>query len=231
VIAAGWVRAQVFIHSVPPGLPWRTACPHCHHILFRAWHAAVWLSGSRCPSCRRRIGPHPGAVETVTAGAFGLLAATHHDWLVLAALLPLAVAGTGLAFIDLAVHRLPNRFTLPMFVITLTLLGTASAWQHRLSTLLTAVAGAATSAAVYLLLAIIANGGVGDAKLAVSTGAVLGWHSWATAVVGIVAGLALTSLFALALVLTGRRKRRDHLAQGPGMLAATLALTSIAAAP
>jgi len=229
VIAASWVRAQVFIHSVPPGLPWHTACPHCHHIPFRAWHAVVCLPGSRCPSCRRRIGPPRGAVETVTAGACGLLAATHRDWLVLAALLPVAVAGTGLAFIDLAVHRLPNRLTLPMFAITLALLGTAAVSLHRPAAIAAALAGAATSAGVHLLLAIVAGGGVGDAKLALSTGAVLGWHGWTTALVGVVAGLALTALVALALVLTGRRKRGDHIAHGPGMLAASLALAAIGA--
>jgi hypothetical protein len=46
--------------------------------------------------------------------------------------------------------------------------------------------------------------------------------------VGTVAGFALTSLGAAALLLAGRRKRGDHIAHGPGMLAAALAVAIIA---
>jgi len=228
VLTAGWVRGQVFIHSVPPGPPRRTVCPHCHRVPFKAWRAAVWLPGSRCGSCRQRVGAPLGTVEAITAGGCGLLGATQHDWLVLAAFLPVAVAGTGLALIDLAVRRLPNRLTLPIFAIALTLLAIDAAWQHRPAAIAAALAGAATSTGIYLLLALIAGGGVGDAKLALSTGTVLGWHGWTTALFGVMASLALTSLFALALVLTGRRKRGDHIAHGPAMLAAALTLATIA---
>ena len=227
LLASGWIRAQVFIHSVMPGQPWRTACAHCDHVLVPAWYAWAWLPRSHCPHCNHKVGPHTGTVEVVAVGATGLLARTSHDPLVVAAVLVFAVAGTALGFIDLAVHRLPNRLTQPTFAITLTVLAMDAVWMHRPGAILSALAGAVTSAGVYLLL-VVFGGGSGDVKLSLSIGLVLGWHSWATAVAGVVAGLALTSLCALAMVLARRRKRGDDIAHGPGLLTAALTLTIIA---
>jgi len=227
LLAPGWIRAQVFIHGVMPGQPWRTACPHCDHVLVPAWYARAWLPRSHCPQCNRRIGPRTGTLEAVTVGTTSVLATTTDDPLVLAAVLVFAVAGTTLGFIDLAVHRLPNRLTQPTFAIAFTLLAMDAVWMHRPNAFLAALAGAATGAGVYLLLAFL-GGGVGDIQLSLSTGLILGWHSWATALAGTVAGLALTSVCALGMVLAGRRKRGDHIAHGPGIIAATLVLTVVA---
>jgi len=228
VLGAGWVRAQVFIHSVPAKQPSRTGCPHCAHPLITTRQAWAWLPRSRCPHCRNRIGPRPALVETVTASAAALLAWTVHDPLTLSAFLMFAVAGTALAFIDLAVHRLPDRLTLPAFTVTATLLAADATWHHRPASGIDAIASAAGSAAFYLLLAIIADGGAGDMKLALGTGLVLGWHGWATVPIGVLLGFALTSAGAAAMLLTGRLKRGDHIAHGPGMLTAALALTIVA---
>jgi len=228
VFAAGWVRAQVFIHSMPPQQPWRTACPHCQHPVITSGHAWAWLPRSRCPHCRHRIGPRATVVEAVTVSAVALLAWTVNDPLVLSAFLVFAVAGGALAFIDLAVRRLPDRLTVPAFTVAATLLAIDAIWHHRLADGVGAFGGAVASAGFYLLLAFIAGGGMGDVKLALGTGLLLGWHGWAAVLLGVTAGFALTALFAAAMVLAGRLKRGDHLAHGPGMLAATLAVTVIA---
>ncbi|HET8659165.1 MAG TPA: A24 family peptidase [Micromonosporaceae bacterium] len=227
VLAAGWVRAQVFIHGVAPQQPWRTVCPHCQHPVITSRLAYAWSPRSRCPHCRDRIGPRAAIVEATTGGAAALLAWTATDPLVLVAFLVFAFAGTALAFVDLAVHRLPDRLTLPVFTAVATLLAVDAIWHHRLANGVGAIAGAAASAAFYLLLAIIAGGGAGDIKLALGTGLVLGWHGWATIPIGMLLGFALTSLCAAAMVLTGRLKRGDHIAHGPGMLAAVLAVTIV----
>jgi leader peptidase (prepilin peptidase) / N-methyltransferase len=169
-------------------------------------------------------------VEAVTMSATVPLAWTVHDPLVLAAFLVFAVAGTALAFIDLAVHRLPDRLTLPAFTAAATLLVVDAAWQHRLGDIAAALAGAAGSAGVYLVLALIAGGGAGDVKLALGTGLVLGWHGLAAVLLGVVAGFAFTSLCAAVMVAARRLKRGDHIAHGSGMLAAALVVTIIAAA-
>jgi len=227
VLAAGWVRAQVFIHSVAPQQPWRTACRRCQHPVITSRLAYAWLPRSRCPHCRDRIGPRAAIVEATTGGVAVLLAWTTTDPLVLLAFLVFAVAGTALAFVDLAVHRLPDRLTLPVFIAAATLLAVDAIWHHRLANGIGAMAGAAASAAFYLLLAIIAGGGAGDIKLALGAGLVLGWHGWASIPAGMLLGFVLTSLCAAAMVLTGRLKRGDHIAHGPGMLAAALALTIV----
>ncbi len=169
VLAAGWVRAQVFIHSVAPQQPWRTACRRCQHPVITSRLAYAWLPRSRCPHCRDRIGPRAAIVEATTGGVAVLLAWTTTDPLVLLAFLVFAVAGTALAFVDLAVHRLPDRLTLPVFIAAATLLAVDAIWHHRLANGIGAMAGAAASAAFYLLLAIIAGGGAGDIKLALLT--------------------------------------------------------------
>jgi hypothetical protein len=78
----------------------------------------------------------------------------------------IAVAGTALAFVDLAVHRLLDRLTLRAFTAVATLLAVDTIWHHRLANGIGAIAGAAASAVFYLLLAIIADGGAGNMKLA-----------------------------------------------------------------
>jgi leader peptidase (prepilin peptidase)/N-methyltransferase len=229
VLAAGWIRAQVFIHSVPAQQPWATACPRCGHPVITSRQGWAWLPWSRCRHCRTRIGPPAAVVETVTVGVVALLAWKVSDPLVLSAFLVFAVAGTALAFVDLAVHRLPDRLTLPAFTAAATLLAVDATSHHRLGNGVGALAGAAASAGFYLMLAVIADGGAGDMKLALGTGLVLGWHGWAAVPVGGVLGFALTSLCAAVMVLAGQRKRGDQIAHGPGMLAATLAVTVAAA--
>jgi leader peptidase (prepilin peptidase)/N-methyltransferase len=166
VLAAGWVRAQVFIHSVAPQQPCRTACPRCQHPVITSRHAYAWTPRSLCPHCHDRIGPRAAIVDATTAGAAALLPWTATDPLVLVAFLVFAVAGTALAFVDLAVHRLPDRLTLPVFAAVATLLAVDAIWHHRLANGIGAMAGAAASAACHLLLAIITGGGAGDIKLA-----------------------------------------------------------------
>jgi len=170
VLAAGWVRAQVFIHSVAPQQPWRTACPRCQNPVITSRIAYAWSLRSRCPHCRDRIGPRAAIVEATTAGAAALLAWTATDPLVLVAFLVFAVSGTALAFVDLAVHRLPDRLTLPVLTAAATLLAVDAIWHQRLANGIGAIAGAAASAAFYLLLAIITGGGAGDIKLALGIG-------------------------------------------------------------
>jgi leader peptidase (prepilin peptidase)/N-methyltransferase len=230
VLAAGWIRAQVFIHSVPPQRPWRTACPHCNQPVITFRYGWAWLPHSRCRSCGSPIGPRATVVEIVTASMAAALASTVHGPLAVIAFLAVAVAGTALALTDLAVQRLPDRLTLPAFVTAAALLAVDAVWQHRITSIAVALAGAAASAGVHLLLALVAAGGVGDVKLAMSTGLILGWLGWAPLVLGTVAGFGLTSLGAAALVLAGRRKRGDYIAHGPGMIAAALAVTIISGA-
>ena len=120
------LRGEILRHAVPAGVPWRDDCPHCSGTLLRpGWRrlpATLPPSGA-CPRCGRRIGPPPGTVEVLAASLLALLAWRVADPLALAAFAWLAALGVILAFVDVAVHRLPDRLTLAAFTGTLLPLG------------------------------------------------------------------------------------------------------------
>src|SRR5699024_10530261 len=144
----------------------------------------------------------------------------------------LALVGTavGLALLvtaDLAVHRLPDRLTLPtaLWVGGCWLAGclAGAPWAGLGRALL---AGAALGVG-FLLLCLLTPGGIGlgDAKLAAVLGLVLGWFGWAEVLAAVVGAFLLGGLFATGLLLARRAPRRTAVAFGPWLVAgAVLAL-------
>jgi leader peptidase (prepilin peptidase)/N-methyltransferase len=59
-------------------------------------------------------------------------------------------------------------------------------------------------------------------KLVGLTGAVLGWLSWSTILLGLLAGLTLGGLFGLILIAARRASRRTAIPLGPALLAGAL---------
>lgn len=216
------VRAAVAIHSVPAGTPWRSSCDSCGDPLSTR---AFWPAG-RCGSCRARVGAPPFLVEAVTVVAvagIGVLVGLGR----LSLLESLAVAwwagwAIPLAFVDAAVHRLPDRLTYPAAAGTVALLGLAAGLgPHSTGQLvLAAVAGLGT-AGVFAVLTIALGRlgpGLGDAKLMLSTATLLGWFGWRTLAVGIALGLVAQGLLAAAVVLAGLSKRITHIPMGPFLI-------------
>jgi hypothetical protein len=73
-LAGPWLRARILAHAIPYGRNPRTCCPACRRpITIPVWRARLPTNG-RCPACRRRIGPAPGLVETVTSLTLAVLA-------------------------------------------------------------------------------------------------------------------------------------------------------------
>lgn len=144
----------------------------------------------------------------------------------LAAFVVLGVLGTGMGYVDLRRHLLPDRFTVPALVAGAVLLGaaalvpqadpTTSYWR--------AWACAGGLLLVYLLLVVIypAGLGLGDVKLAGALGLHLGWLGWSFPVVGTVAAFLVGALVSIALLLTGRATRRTAVPFGPSMLVGAL---------
>ncbi|HLS62139.1 MAG TPA: A24 family peptidase [Ruania sp.] len=144
----------------------------------------------------------------------------------------LALVGTavGLALLvtaDLAVHRLPDRLTLPTALWVggcwLVLCLSGAPWAGLGRALL---AGAALGVG-FLLLCLLTPGGIGlgDAKLAAVLGLVLGWFGWAEVLAAVVGAFLLGGLFATGLLLARRATRRTAVAFGPWLVAgAVLAL-------
>jgi leader peptidase (prepilin peptidase) / N-methyltransferase len=219
------LRAQMFIHNVPAGTPWRHDCPHCAERL-----SATHLPPTgRCPRCRERIGPPPALVEVVVAATLAVVAWRVREPLPLLAVAWVALFGVVLAHVDASVRRLPDRLTFPAAGGALILFGLSAVVGGEDGRLVSAVACALALAAFYLVLVLISpNGmGLGDAKAALSVGLVAGWFGWGIAVAAAVAGFLLAGLYATGLLLLRRAGRKDHIAHGPFLLLG--ALVAIAA--
>jgi leader peptidase (prepilin peptidase) / N-methyltransferase len=218
VLLSPVLRWQIVIHSVAPGEQWRTHCPSCgRSILLIGW-------SSRCRTCHTRLGPFPGSVEIVAALVLGLLATLVREPLPLFAFGWIAAIGVVLAFVDVKVHRLPDRLTFAAFGGAVILLALAD--LHRVGI---ALLGSLALAAVYLLLVVANPGGMGlgDAKLALCLGLALGWYGWVAVVYGAAAGFLLSGLFAVVMLALRRMSRKDSLAHGPFMLLGALAALAL----
>jgi len=112
----------------------------------------------RCPSCRTRIGPYPLLAELVAGLALAVVAARAFSVWELAALAWLAVLAVPLAFIDVAVRRLPDPLTAAACAGTLALLAVGALTGHQPGHFGRAAIGAAALAGFYLALSVIRPG-------------------------------------------------------------------------
>jgi leader peptidase (prepilin peptidase) / N-methyltransferase len=169
------------------------------------------------------VAVRPPAVELGTAGLFVLAALRFELSWELPAFLFLAAAGVLLGVIDLQHRLLPNRIVVPAIGIAAGLLAIAAAAERDGAALLRAALGAVVLFAVFLVLALIAPGGLGmgDVKLAALIGLHLGWLGWNAVLVGAAAGFVVQAAVALLLLATRRIGLRGELPFGPAMLVGT----------
>lgn len=189
-----------------------------------AWLALAGILLS--PALRRLAGryaarPRPVTVAAVAGAVSALLACAAGapdgtPWR-LAAALWVATFGVCLAFVDAAAHRLPDALTLPAFAGAVVLLALDGS-------LVPALLGASALAGGYLLLVLLhpAGMGLGDAKLALCLGALLGPHGAGPVALGATAGLALAGGYAAILLILRRATPATHLPHGPFMLLGAL---------
>lgn len=121
---------------------------------------------------------------------------------------------------DIRVQRLPDPLTLPLAAAALALLGAAAVLPEHAGRWTTALLGSLALAAGHLLLHLVNPGGLafGDVKLALGTGAVLGWYGWPTLMLGTFASFLLGALYGITLTLVGRATRHSTVPFGPFML-------------
>ena len=123
-----------------------------------------------------------------------------------------------LALIDARTMRIPNRLLYPVFWSGLMLLTCSAACSVSWSRLTIALASAATTAAVFLLLHRTSGLGRGDVRLSGLLGLFLGWFGPATVLTGLVLGTLFAGMFGAALLVAGRADRRKRLPYGPFLI-------------
>jgi len=217
------LRVSIFCNAVTDRGLRRSRCPSCARPLlpgrWRFW-PTLPVTG-RCPTCGDRIGPPALIIEIATALVLGALGARIGPGLVLAAAAWLAICAVPLTSIDVAVHRLPDRLTVPAYLGTAAFLAAAAAVDGEPGELVRALAGGAVLAGCYLALFVISPSGMGlgDSKMSASLGTVLAWFGWNTLLVGAAAGFILGAIYAAILLALRRAARGHHMPFGPFMIA------------
>jgi leader peptidase (prepilin peptidase)/N-methyltransferase len=172
--------------------------------------------------------PLPGWLVVLGTGllwaALAWRLAPWSGWALLPALLCFSTVAVALTWIDLDVHRLPEGLTLPAYAVLLGQLALAAWAGQEWPALVRGVLCSLALAALALLLALIAarlgsGFGLGDVVLSGLVGLVTGYVAWWRPVVALYAAFLLGGAYALVLVVTRRRSRRDAVPFGPFLAA------------
>lgn len=182
---------------------------------------AGWAIRRLLGRLRRGVLVPPGPLEATTAmvsGAGVVLAWGRAEigMVVWAGLLAVALSA-----VDIQRHRLPDALTLPAIGVSVAVV-TVTWWvQPDSGSPVRAVVAGAVTGAVFALLALAAPRamGLGDVKLVVSLGVLLGYLSWAAVVVGIALAFVLGAVVALGGLALGRLGARSAIPFGPFLLA------------
>ncbi|SBT53798.1 prepilin peptidase [Micromonospora narathiwatensis] len=218
------MRLAVARYAVPPESADRAGCDGCGTPIGLDRPLPALGPAARCPVCRARVGAAPGTVELALVAAVAALALTGGPAGVRLAVAWWLAWAVPLALVDAAVHRLPDRLTYPAAAGVWALLGVAALAGAGAGPWLRAiVAGLALGAgfAGTTLLLGRRGFGLGDAKLALGAGALLGWYGWPVLVVGLVLAVTLSGLIGLALLAARRVRWSSHLPFGPFLILAT----------
>lgn len=151
------------------------------------------------------------------AGAGGLAGVLTGPWLAVAAWVYL-VGAVSIVWIDLDVHRIPDRvlrWWAPAVLAAVVLAGAAGAAGWGL--LMTGVLAAAAMGVLFFVLAVVGSMGLGDVKLAGVTGLMLGALGWGAVASGVVSAFVVGAIAAVWLLVRGA-SRTSHLAFGPAII-------------
>jgi leader peptidase (prepilin peptidase) / N-methyltransferase len=228
--------ANVPIHRWPAGLtvsePRRSACLSCgSQIRVRDNLPVVsWLLlAGRCRDCGAAISPRYLVVELVTGLLFGAVVWVWGLVWLLPALLVLTWSLVVATAIDLEHRIIPNRLTYRLPFVLLPLLALAAWMDDTWPDLVRGgVAGFAIPAAVLALSELFrllrgkSGMGMGDIKLLVSIGLVVGYLGGYELIVFAYGTLLAAILFVVVLLATGRTKLASRIPFGPYLSAGAL---------
>ncbi|QQB64238.1 prepilin peptidase [Kytococcus sedentarius] len=185
------------------------------------WVAAVGVAvpaALGAPLLQAAAEGHRPGLPVVLLGCLGVMA---------------VVAGATASAIDLDVHRLPDRLTLPAAATCLLVLVGVAAADGAWDDLRRAVLAAMTLGVGYCTLSFLTAGGIGlgDAKLALSIGLFTGWLGWGPFLLAAWGAFAVGALVAVVLMVAGRATRATQLPFGPSMVCAAWATWVLTLAP
>jgi leader peptidase (prepilin peptidase)/N-methyltransferase len=191
-----------------------------------------WLARAAVRLASRDDAARPSAARVAVTTA--LLAVLLGGAVVLVGLRPATLAlawaagaGVVLGAVDLAVHRLPDRVTVPAYAVCSAALTADAVVLGSWGALLRAAVAAAAAFGVAGLLAALSPEGLGfgDVKLLALVGLVLGWIGWGVLLAGVFLGLLTGGLVSLVLLAGRRVGLRTAVPFGPPLLTgAVLAL-------
>lgn len=145
----------------------------------------------------------------------------------LPAFLFLALLGTQLARIDVALHLLPNPLVLILLAGGILLFLWPGIFAKQSDDLLRAVLGAVILFVGYLILGLISPRGIGmgDVKLAAPVGLYLGYLGWTQLLYGGLLGFILNGVVTVIVLSRKSRNSATEVPHGPSMLGALVAVT------
>ncbi len=140
------------------------------------------------------------------------------------ATLLLAAAAPFIAAIDIRWRIVPNRLVLPLTAALLIAVAASAVLGVQPLRIVGALLGAAAMFAVYLAPAALTRRamGMGDVKLALAIGTVLGASGWQTWLLGVLAGFIAGAVIGLVMLLARRATLRSRIPYAPAMLAGAL---------
>ena len=221
--------ANVPIHRWPRGgtvlKPKRSACPGCGEAIRPVDNIPVvsWLLlRGRCRACEEPISVRYPLIESLTGILFGTVAWVWGLDPLLPALLVFTWSLVVATVIDLEFRIIPNRLTLRLPVVLLPLLiGAASydgAWLDLRRAVIAGVAVPGVMFALSELFRLLRGQvgiGMGDIKLAISLGLVVGYLGGLELVVFAYGTIVSAVLIAIGLMFAGRAKLASRIPFGP----------------
>ncbi len=155
-----------------------------------------------------------GALAVAAAARIGFDPAT----LLLASAAPLVAA------VDIRWRIVPNRLVLPLTGVLLIAAAASAILDAQPLRIGGALLGAAAMFAVYLAPAVLTRRamGMGDVKLALAIGTVLGASGWQTWLLGVLAGFIAGAVIGLVMLLARRATLRSRIPYAPAMLAGAM---------
>lgn len=123
-----------------------------------------------------------------------------------------------LSRIDIREHRLPNKFVLPAYPITLVGFLPAAIFNQAWAKFTFAICAAVVAFIIGYLLNRYGSLGMGDVKLIAATTMSLAWYNLASPLFALVLGFIVAAIFIFIQLIRGRSTLKESIALGPYLL-------------